>query len=335
MLCRERILESLLEISGAHLRSRAEVHQQVLHAALLLAECEGAALVSLCRRRFERVTLLADRARPESAEMQKGGSDFTRLLVRLGRPLSMADLAEDARAAVDDRCPGLDAGPALFVPLRQREHQPGYLAVYRRRGSERFDPAATQLVTLLAAWAVMALENLRLAESVEKLAVTDELTQVYNYRFIKTALKRELKRAQRFGQELSLVMLDVDNLKAYNDRNGHLRGSFLLKEMAALLASQLRSFDLVAKYGGDEFTLILPQTSREGALTVAERMRETVEGHAFPLVGRGEITISLGVASYPSDAADSNGLIRAADRALYAAKQHGRNRVTLFEGAVA
>jgi len=181
---------------------------------------------------------------------------------------------------------------------------------------------------MLAAWTALALENLKLAERVEKLAITDDLTQVYNYRFLKTALRREIRRASRFSQDLSLVMLDVDNLKAYNDRHGHLRGSFLLKRMAQLLSQNLRSFDLIAKYGGDEFTLILPQTAREGALVVAERMRTAVESSEFPLAPRGAITISLGVSTYPHDATDGMGLIRVADQALYRAKQGGRNRVS-------
>jgi diguanylate cyclase (GGDEF)-like protein len=184
---------------------------------------------------------------------------------------------------------------------------------------------------MLSAWASVALENLRLAENVERLAVTDDLTQVYNYRFLKTALRREIKRAGRFRQNLSLVMIDVDNLKSYNDRHGHMRGSHLLKEIAALLAAEVRSFDLVAKYGGDEFTLILPQTEREGAMIVGERVRVAVEGHTFPLAAPRSITVSLGVAVFPNDAADASGLIQASDRALYQAKQQGRNRVETIE----
>ena len=189
------------------------------------------------------------------------------------------------------------------------------------------------MALLLGAWIGMAIENLRLAESLERLAVTDDLTQVYNYRFLKSALRREIKRAGRFGQELSLIMLDVDNLKTYNDHNGHLRGSFLLKEIAGLLAEQVRTFDLVAKYGGDEFTLILPQTGSEGAYAVAERMRLAVASHAFPLASPGAITISLGVATFPGDARDGRELLRAADSALYRAKKDGRNRIVCADGA--
>ena len=328
MLHRQKILESLLELSGGSTpRSRPELLAVLMRNALLLAAGDGVTGLIANGRRFERWVLHAAGASPESLGTPRAGSEFARLLLQRHQPLATADLGEDRRIGLEDACPGVESGPALFVPLRVREHSTGYLAVYRRRGAARFTAQEARLIALLSAWAAMALENLRLSENLEKLAVTDDLTQVYNYRYLKTALRREIKRAMRFRQQLSLIMVDVDDLKAYNDRHGHLRGSFVLKEIAGLLASQVRSWDVVAKYGGDEFTVILPQTDRDGALAAAERLRAAVELHAFPLAERGEITVSLGVASLPADAETPSGLIEAADRALYAAKQHGRNRV--------
>jgi diguanylate cyclase (GGDEF)-like protein len=331
MVPREKALDELLDLTGGPgVNTRAELLQRVLQTSLSLLEADGATLVAPYQGRLERLAATREHCNLPPQETSRRTSEFTRLLVHVSRPLCIPDLAADSRVGAADACPELDAGPALFVPMRRREHSSGYLAAYRSRGAPVFSPTDARQLSLLAAWAAMALENLRLSESVEKLAVTDDLTQVYNYRFLKLALKRELKRSARFGQELGLVMLDVDNLKGYNDRNGHLRGSYLLREMAALLARQVRSFDLIAKYGGDEFTLILPQTGIEGSVAVAERMRRAVEEHAFPLEDAGVITISLGVAIFPQDAEDGQTLIRTADQALYVAKRQGRNRVLTY-----
>ena len=324
----QRVLQALTEHGGRPAaRTRPALIQRVLETALLMVEGRGAVVQATRGRRIERYWLRRGMREVEAIEDPPGGTEFLRLLGRGGAPVMVADVEKDGHLTAEDRCPGVAGGPALFVPLRQREQLWGSLAVYRGRGERPFGPKDIGLVSLLAAWTSLAFENLRLSESLERLAVTDDLTQVYNFRYLKSALRREIKRAGRYRQDLSLVMIDVDNLKGYNDRFGHLRGSSLLKEIAARFLAQVRSFDIIAKYGGDEVTLILPQTEREGARIVAERMRESIANHGFPLAEAGKITISLGVATYPHDAADAHGLIQAADRALYRAKKAGRNRV--------
>ncbi len=328
MLSREKILESLLDLSGrAAARSRPELLGTVLRCAIALTESEGSVAVVSPGRSAERFTLRRGLGEPEVTTLPRTGGDGGRPILLHGKPVLLSGAEHAARAGPDDRCPGIEAGPALFVPLRLRDQSPGYLAAFRRRDAARFDAEDTRLLTLLAAWTAMALENLRLAQNVEKLAVTDDLTQVYNYRFLKSALRREIKRAGRYHQSLALLMIDVDNLKTYNDRHGHLRGSFLLREMAGLFTAHVRSWDLVAKYGGDEFTVILPQTDLAGARTAAERLRSAVEGHTFPLACPGEITISIGISTFPADGTTTSMLLEIADRALYLAKQSGRNRV--------
>jgi diguanylate cyclase (GGDEF)-like protein len=332
MLSREKILESLLDLSGrSATRSRPELLGTVLRSAIALTESKGSVAVVSPGRNPERFTLRAGLSEPEVTTLARANGDGARTMLLHGKPLLVADVGSAGRVAAEDRCPGIDGGPGLFVPLRLRDQSPGYLAVFRRRGAAPFGAEDVRLLTLLGAWTAMALENLRLAQNVEKLAVTDDLTQVYNYRFLKSALRREIKRAGRYHQDLSLLMLDVDNLKNYNDRHGHLRGSFLLREMAGLFSAHVRSWDLVAKYGGDEFTVILPQTDLAGARTVAERLRSAVEEHAFPLAQKGQITVSIGIAAFPIDGQTTSALIETADRALYLAKQRGRNRAECGE----
>jgi two-component system, cell cycle response regulator len=188
------------------------------------------------------------------------------------------------------------------------------------------------VVSLLANQTAIAIENGKLYRRAEQLAITDDLTQVYNYRFLKMALRREVKRAARFSQTFSVLMVDVDNLKHYNDQNGHLRGSEVLRTVAQIVVREARSIDLVAKYGGDEFVVILPQTTREGAIVLAERVKVSVENTAFPLVPPGVITVSLGVATYPANGITAGELLEGADIALYAAKQSGKNRVETAGG---
>jgi diguanylate cyclase (GGDEF)-like protein len=333
MPAREVLLEYLLDLAGGPARTPSELADRVLRLALAMVDCEAAVMLTSRNRSCTRVGRHRGRERSELLGAPRDGTRFTRALARAGTPYATTDVGADPRIGPDDGCPGVGAGPALFVPLRLRERGPGYLAVYRPPDGDPFSRAEIRLVTLLSVCASLAIDHRRLAQDLERLAVTDDLTQVYNYRFLKTALRRELKRATRFHQPLSVVMIDVDNLKTYNDRNGHLRGSFLLKDLAALCAQQVRSFDVLAKYGGDEFTMILPQTPREGAMIVAERVRAAVAGHAFALVAAGEITVSLGVAAFPADGNDPTSLLQAADRALYAAKRNGRNRVESADAA--
>lgn len=173
-------------------------------------------------------------------------------------------------------------------------------------------------------------ERARQAELYEQLAHTDGLTDLYNYRFFQQFLTIEMSRAQRFQRPLSLIMLDVDYLKTYNDIYGHQAGDQALRQIAALLQRSSRRYDLVARYGGDEFVIILPETNKGTAAEVAERIRAAVEQRATTdgaMLPGGPLTTSLGIAGFPEDAMDAAQLIHKADRALYQAKAHGRNRV--------
>ena len=166
-----------------------------------------------------------------------------------------------------------------------------------------------------------------------KLAVTDGLTGLFNYRAFKRQLHLEISRSKRFGLPVSLLMMDIDHFKVYNDHFGHPNGDRVLKLFARLLYENVRDVDCLSRYGGEEFVLILPGTEKKSARIVAEKLRKLVEQFSFPLeknLPKGRVTMSVGVASFPQDTQDEEELIRSTDKALYKAKNTGRNRTVLI-----
>jgi diguanylate cyclase (GGDEF)-like protein len=175
--------------------------------------------------------------------------------------------------------------------------------------------------------------ELRILKKVQDSVILDELTELYNYRYFRDRVVQEVRRGQRFGLGLSLLMLDADDFKAFNDRHGHVQGNKALRRLARVLKESVREVDVVTRYGGEEFAIILPATLRRGALTVAEKIRASVEARlkrGVALQAEECFTVSIGTATLPSDAADSVDLIKKADAALYRAKRLGKNRVQAF-----
>jgi diguanylate cyclase (GGDEF)-like protein len=216
-------------------------------------------------------------------------------------------------------------GGGIAVPLGGAPGSRARLLVRDRDLPLLERPAARAVLAHLAA----ALANVDAYRRALDLSFRDELTGVYNYRFLMEALDREAKRAQRFTHVFSVAMLDLDNLKEFNDRHGHLRGSEVLRAVGRILPACIRKVDLAAKYGGDEFAVILPRANKEDALKVCERIRRRIASR----LGRGpkgaRITVSLGVATFPDDGRTPRVLLRRADRALYRAKAKGRNSVSI------
>lgn len=214
---------------------------------------------------------------------------------------------------------------ALIVPLKDPSGNIlGVLelinALNERGEVVAFDPEYEDLVRSLASQAAVALRNAQL----EDLSFKDGLTGVYNRRYFMLRIEEEAKRHARFGQPVSLVLLDVDSFKEINDRFGHSGGDEALKRISQILLTHSRSFTVITRYGGDEFAVLLVDTAKGGAVAYAQRMKEVIERHPFD---HGRLTVSLGVACLPEDAVSDKDLVVAADQALYEAKRLGRNRV--------
>jgi diguanylate cyclase (GGDEF)-like protein len=232
----------------------------------------------------------------------------------------------------DERLNDPSVGAVMAFPLTCRGRRVGAIIGLDRAPSVR-EPrlAASTLrsVRVLLEPASVALDNALLLKRAEALSVTDDLTSLFNSRYLNQVLHRETKRASRSGRPLSLLFIDLDGFKGVNDNHGHLCGSRALVEAAAVIRGSARETDMVARFGGDEFALVLPDTGSDGAFAVGERIRERIAAHPF-LAGEGltiRLTASVGVATLPVHARSADELVAAADRAMYAVKDAGKNGI--------
>ena len=239
---------------------------------------------------------------------------------------------------LDMRMPGL-TGIDLLREVRQVfEELP--VIIVSGHGSieaavESMDAGAADFVTKPVPASVLHIRIQKVLEHrrTRWLAATDGLTELYNHRSFHERLAQEVDRANRYGRSLSVLMIDVDRFKTYNDTHGHPQGDLVLRELAGLLKMLSRTSDTVARYGGEEFALILPETDGASAQTIGDRLREEVERHGFPgaeILPGGTVTVSIGVATHTSGGT-KDGLLKAADTALYEAKRAGRNRVCVAQ----
>ncbi|MDP9398659.1 MAG: diguanylate cyclase, partial [Actinomycetota bacterium] len=249
---------------------------------------------------------------------------------------SVAATARAARGRLGQHLTPADgepaSGEALALPLCRGSQVVGVLALYGRVDGSAFGPAEEEEIATLARQAGIAVDNVLLHREAQRLSITDPLTGIGNFRYLSMSLGRELERAARYGREVAVLMLDLDHFKQVNDTHGHARGDQVLRELAARVSEQIRDIDILARYGGEEFVLVLPETSAQGAATLAERVCAAVRREPF----RGEpgapalrVTASVGVATFPQHGESPATLLRAADAALYEAKAEGRDRMRL------
>lgn len=222
---------------------------------------------------------------------------------------------------------GVGAGPALLVPLHGAEREEGLLWVPEQ--GRATTEADLEQARLIAEYAQLALANAERYHLAKEKAFIDDVTEVYNARYLLQHTEHEIRRAARSGKELSVLFLDLDRFKRVNDQYGHLVGSNVLRRLSTVLLDCVRQVDTLARYGGDEFTILLVDTPLRGAVAVAERIRRTVAETLFEGTGGAPIrlTISIGVATYPIHSLDREGLLDTADKTMYRAKSKGRNCV--------
>jgi diguanylate cyclase (GGDEF)-like protein len=253
-----------------------------------------------------------------------------------GGASAAADAEHKVLATGEPAFADAEGGHALTHPLHAGPADPdgpdrvvGLISVWRER--EPFARRERELFHYLASQAAVSIENVTLHETVERQAITDELTGLSNRRRFQETMAAEVERSRRFGQQLGLVLLDVDDFKAVNDTYGHQQGDLVLREIARVLRASSREIDEPARYGGEELAVILPGTNLEGAFELAERVREAIEALRLPILGDDDaeplrVTASLGVASLPETGDDVRSIVASADEALYQAKRAGKNQ---------
>jgi diguanylate cyclase (GGDEF)-like protein/putative nucleotidyltransferase with HDIG domain len=215
----------------------------------------------------------------------------------------------------------------VLFPIKSKHSLIAILALSRKHPRGSYESDDIDLMTTLANEAAVVIENARIYERAKQRANTDELTGLFNHRYFHQRLDEEIARSSRFGHVFSLLLLDLDLFKTYNDIHGHLAGDDILKQVAQHIKLTIRRIDIGVRYGGDEFAVILPQTSVDDAHVLAERLRHRIESRTD---SKGiPVTCSMGVASWPTDGVMREDIVHAADGALYYAKQTGRNRICL------
>jgi len=260
----------------------------------------------------------------------KIGQGIAGWVAQHGEAVVVPDVNMDTRffAKVDEKTK-VETHSIVAVPVRFRDHCLGVIELVNCVGPHGFDERSMALLEALADFAAIAIENARHVKKIHDLTITDDVTTLYNSRHLHFILETEIYRSQRYAYEFSVIFIDLDYFKNVNDAHGHLIGSKLLAEVGQVLKANCRLIDFAFRYGGDEFVILLPQTSKESAWTAARRLHNLIRETTW-LENEGlnvRITSSMGVASYPTDSKTKVQLLQLADEAMYSVKNSTRDNV--------
>ena len=248
-----------------------------------------------------------------------------------GDAMLIEDVAKELRFGLEKQAWYAEAQSIICVPVRGRSRVLGAIELVNTSKNQRFRGDDVPILANLADYAAIALENAQYVRRIHELTITDDCTALYNARHLNFVLDGEVYRSIRYGYEFSVIFIDLDRFKQVNDSHGHLAGSKLLWHVGTLIKSHLRLIDYAFRYGGDEFVVLLPQTSKHNALSVVRRLREILNSKVF-LEEEGlniKVTASFGVAGFPSDARTRKELLSMADEAMYLVKNTTRDNIAL------
>ena len=247
---------------------------------------------------------------------------------RSGKDVVLGNAAQEGPFTNDPYIMRTQCKSILCTPIMNKGKLSGILYMENNLSMDAFTPERLEILQIISAQAAISIENARLFE----LATTDGLTKLYVHRYFQILLDQEMKRSRRHNKKFALIMMDIDNFKAFNDTYGHQLGDKVLRSVARVIRKTSRIEDVAARYGGEEFVMILPETNAQQAMIAAEKIRASVAELEIPHESKKlHVTISLGVAAYPEHAGEKEALIHSADAALYTSKNRGKNCVSLFE----
>ncbi|MEW6585310.1 MAG: sensor domain-containing diguanylate cyclase [Nitrospirota bacterium] len=327
-----RAAEKITPVKEPHM-----LYEAILDASVHLAEAERGSLM-LIDPEDAHLTIKAARGinRRLLSEIRiRAGEGVAGRVFREGVPLVVEDIEKDEKVPFKRR-PRYRTGSFISIPLKIGDQTIGVLNISDKMTGEVFSTEDLSLLRSFASYATIALERSNyytLVSQLRELSITDALTDLFNRRYFEDRFFEELERSKRHGLSFSLAMIDIDDFKLFNDTEGHLAGDEVLKSVAQVAKECLRVIDVIARFGGEEFAIIMPQTTKEEAYMVAERIRKAVKEsilrtwEAYP---KEQLSVSIGVATFPHDGEDRKELLRSADKALYRAKMEGKNKVVLW-----